>query len=104
MAVSRDVKLQRQKWRERQARYRQRLREKVAELIPEEPCYRCRKYGVDTELAHVKPTGVRGRGRGFGQRLRDVLKNPECFVRMCVPCHRGFDAGKHGLELEEAPF
>lgn len=101
MAVS--IKRRRQ-WRDAQRRYRDKLKRQVDELIPPEPCYRCKVYGEPTELAHVKPTGVRGRGRGFCRRMRDVLANPRAYVRLCKRCHRGFDAGKHGLELEEAPF
>lgn len=100
----------RAKWRLYQARYRARLREKVDTIHPPEPCRRCHRY-MPTELAHLKPTtvhsrgrGFRRRGRGFAQRMRDVLQNPEAYVRLCVRCHRGYDAGHHGLELEPAPF
>ena len=96
--------VRRQQWREATTRYRAKLRAQVDALLPPEPCFRCHVYGEATELAHIKPTGVNGRGRGCGQRLRDVLKNPTHFVRLCVPCHRGFDSGKLDLELEPAPF
>lgn len=36
--------------------------------------------------------------------LLDVLKNSESYARLCQACHRAFDRGEVGLEMEEAPF
>lgn len=39
------------------------------------------------ELAHVRPTGLHGRGRGMTERLRDVLHNPDAYRLVCRPHH-----------------
>lgn len=48
---------------------------------------RCLKdYGL--EFAHVKPTGVIGRGRGLSRRYLDIKQNPDCYVLACRACHK----------------
>lgn len=46
------------------------------------------------ELAHLKPTGLRGRSRGSERQLKDVLANPTCYARLCRACHVEMDAGQ----------
>lgn len=91
-------------WRERQARRRKKLRALVAAVLPDDRCARCKMYDVALEWAHLEPTGLRGRSRGSSETLKDILANPDSYARLCVPCHRGFDAGEHGIELDAAPF
>ena len=39
------------------------------------------------EFAHVKETGLKGRGRGRAERYRDIKANPECYILACRSCH-----------------
>lgn len=48
--------------------------------------------GAKLEFAHVSPTGLCGPGRGLRTRYFDILKNPECYVLLCRPCHRRRDS------------
>jgi len=89
--------------RERKRRQREKLRNLVLLLFPKD-CFRCHRFGLEMEFAHLKPTGLRGRQRGSVEALRDVLQNRESYARLCWECHRGIDSGKLPLELEEAPF
>lgn len=43
------------------------------------------------EFAHIKPTGLMGRGRGMPDRYHDIKRNPDCYVLRCRPCHRAWD-------------
>jgi hypothetical protein len=43
------------------------------------------------EFAHVKETGLSGRGRGMRLRVLDVERHPDCYKLMCWPCHKRFD-------------
>jgi len=89
--------------RERNQRYRSRLRDRCIELLGGR-CRRCRST-QHVEFAHIKETPLRGRGRGLDRRYRDILKHPDCYVPMCHGCHRAFTlAGDYraiyGLLLE----
>lgn len=44
------------------------------------------------EFAHLKPTGLCGRGRGLNHRVLDILRNPHDYVLLCRKCHRRHDA------------
>jgi hypothetical protein len=68
---------------------------------------RCRKCGAKRsrlkrgrlktgplEFAHVKPTGLCGRGRGLKNRFVDVLRNPDCYELLCHGCHHVLDMRK----------
>jgi hypothetical protein len=106
-------------WRAATARYRALLHERVKVLLGD----RCQHCGLSEtedagpirlEFAHVALTGVKGRGRGSYQRLRDVEKNPESYLVLCRPCHMDLDFGYDPweprrpdpaqLELEAVPF
>lgn len=73
--------------------YRQRLKERaylqVGGLFP---C--CAKCGDDERLqmAHTKPTGLNGHGRGLSRRYLDVLKNIDSYRLLCRGCHKDFDS------------
>lgn len=68
---------------------RRRARKAVAGLLPIEcvSCGQTRKL----EMAHVKPTGLCGEGRGYERRYLDALKHPTSYVLLCRPCHVAFD-------------
>lgn len=76
-------------------RHRKELIEKFGEKCQNSRC----GATYDLEFAHVKPTGLRGRGRGRKERISDVRKHPECYRLLCGACHELFDDG--GLELNE---
>lgn len=67
---------------------------------------RCSRDGCRSrsrlELAHVKPTPLRGRGRGFNDRVLDVLRHPDAYVLLCRRHHLEFDRrrGQPGIEGE----
>lgn len=44
------------------------------------------------EFAHTKPTGLQGMGRGFNERVLDVLRNPDAYRLLCRSCHMRLDA------------
>jgi hypothetical protein len=98
---------QRERWRQATRRYRRRLLARVLalpQLQPPDRCFRCRRYEERIEFAHVRPTGLNGRARGWSEALRDILRNPDHYRRLCWDCHRRYDRGGIGLQLEEAPF
>jgi DNA-directed RNA polymerase subunit RPC12/RpoP len=53
----------------------------------------CRRCGsrVKLEFAHVKPTKVKGMGRGQQVRYGDIKRNPDAYELLCRDCHRAFD-------------
>lgn len=55
-------------------------------------CQFCPSVYVKLEWAHLRPTGLRGEGRGSNHRALDIKRHPERYVLLCVPCHRGLDA------------
>jgi hypothetical protein len=54
-------------------------------------CGECGTTSATLEFAHVAKTGVRGRGRGFWNRTRDIKANPEAYRLLCRPCHMDLD-------------
>lgn len=47
----------------------------------------------ELEFAHVKPTKLNGRGRGFNHRVKDVRSHPEAYRLLCKACHWFLDFG-----------
>lgn len=45
----------------------------------------------ELQFAHIKPTGISGRGRGLAVRYHDIKNNPECYMLMCKWHHKKFD-------------
>lgn len=43
------------------------------------------------EFAHVKPTGMCGRGRGLIGRYHDIKRNRDCYALRCRRHHRRYD-------------
>jgi hypothetical protein len=85
-------------------RYREKLRLRCLDLLGDR-CRRCRSTR-HIEFAHIKPTGLRGRGRGLDRRYRDILANPDCYLPLCHDCHLAYtQAGDYreifGIFLEE---
>jgi hypothetical protein len=47
------------------------------------------KEGIPSlEFAHIKPTGLNGRGRGQTQRVLDIERHPDAYRLLCKECHR----------------
>lgn len=55
-------------------------------------CEYCRSI-QDLEFAHIKPTKLKGMGRGKDRRAYDIKRNPDSYMLMCQKCHRAFDKG-----------
>ena len=46
------------------------------------------------EFAHLRPTGLEGRGRGCAERYYDIRKNADSYVLLCHGCHFRLDGGE----------
>ncbi len=77
------------------ARQNEWVKRRWVELIEEYGgcCQACQK-AYDLEFAHTVPTGIHGKGRGKSRRLRDILKNRDCYRLLCFDCHDILD-GMH---------
>ena len=51
----------------------------------------------DLEFAHVKETGLSGRGRGRKERYYDIIKNPESYRLLCQFHHKLMDDERDAL-------
>lgn len=49
------------------------------------------------EFAHLRPTGLMGKGRGSYERYLDVKLNPTSYTVLCRYCHMEFDK----IEIKE---
>lgn len=72
------------------ARYRQRLKARARALFGSR-CRGCHRDELELHLAHVRPTRLKGPGRGLSQRYLDALQHPECYTVLCEDCHAAFD-------------
>ena len=43
------------------------------------------------EFAHIKPTGLKGWGRGRKERYYDIMNNKDSYKLLCKTCHKEFD-------------
>jgi len=68
--------------------YRRRREKLVQEYGGE--CERCRSK-ERLEFAHLMNTPLSGRGRGYNNRVLDVIRYPECYILLCNVCHRQMD-------------
>lgn len=69
------------------------------------PCEKCGDRKGKREMAHLTPTGLNGAGRGVERRYYDITRNPGCYGRLCVPCHRTIDKPGHPrLVRTQLPF
>lgn len=76
-------------------KYRQDLKARALALIGDACVWCGSKENVDA--AHVKPTALRGPGRGLEKRYKDVVKHQDHYRPMCKKHHRMFDAYVAGL-------
>jgi hypothetical protein len=47
--------------------------------------------GKKIEFAHIRPTELKGAGRGRKERYFDIVKHPDDYVPFCKDCHFLFD-------------
>jgi len=68
------------------------LRRKWVKLIEEfgGVCQSCAGT-EELEFAHVKPTGLKGNGRGKFHRYYDVLRHRRSYILLCMTCHDELD-------------
>lgn len=70
-------------------RYRQSLKTRaILAFLFHDQCFACGARGVPLQFAHLKPTTLKGEGRGLDRRYRDILRHPDCYARLCANCHR----------------
>jgi hypothetical protein len=53
------------------------------------------------EFAHLRPTGIFGRGRGRKERIADIRAHKDHYVLLCHRCHDKFDRmglGPRGMQ------
>lgn len=43
------------------------------------------------QWAHLRPTGLSGKGRGYNHRVLDIRRNPDHYALLCRDCHISFD-------------
>jgi len=69
------------------------FKKKLTELRKEREnkCEQCNMKKNRLEFAHIKPTGLNGKGRGRNRRVLDIMKNKDCYKLLCRSCHRDFD-------------
>lgn len=65
------------------------LRIRVGRHFPEK-CEICDEQS-DLEFAHLRPTEVSGRSRGWERTLKDILANLDAYAQLCRGCHREFN-------------
>ena len=53
-------------------------------------CWNCGSQ-EGLEFAHMEPTKLNGRGRGYSQRILDVINNPTKYMLVCKECHHEID-------------
>ncbi len=56
------------------------------------------KETEDLQFAHRIKTNLSGKGRGSGERVRDIRKNPLSYILLCRTHHDKLD-GRHLEEL-----
>jgi hypothetical protein len=68
------------------------LTKKRLQLIREygNKCFVCGNVN-NLQFAHIKPTKIKGVGRGKQNRTYDVQKNPKSYILLCPTCHYYLD-------------
>lgn len=78
----------------------------MAELVEQrgDLCERCGEAECrPLEFAHVRHTGLCGRGRGMTERIMDIRKHPECYLLLGKECHKEVDGpGYYRLKYKPA--
>lgn len=82
-----------------QTRWRHKKR---LELILEygDICYMCLQPNLldsNIEFHHIHPTAISGMGRGYDNRIRDIIKHKDCYITVCRSCHEKLH-GYHGYK------
>lgn len=65
-------------------------------------CQRC-PSSKGLQFAHVKPTGLYGRGRGRAERYHDIQRHPDAYELLCRRCHMKLDWGRQAEAPTEQP-
>lgn len=87
----------------KQAQRRQRMLTQMAAWRAG-PCEQCGGDEHPREMAHLRPTGLNGRGRGIERRYYDARRHPKSYARLCVPCHRTHDRSNARLRRRQLPY
>jgi hypothetical protein len=58
----------------------------------------------ELEFAHVAPTGLNGRGRGYNDRTQDVRRHPEAYRLLCSSCHWKLDHPEPPPVIDDFPL
>lgn len=54
--------------------------------------YNRNRHKPNLQFAHIRATGLKGRGRGRKERILDIRKNPDAYRLLCRTCHTEHDA------------
>ena len=54
---------------------------------------------VQLEFAHIKPTGLNGKGRGQTARYYDIVNKPDSYKLVCQRCHKKPENQPRGVLL-----
>ena len=73
-------------WRQRTFKLREQRGDRC-EFVDPETKKRCRATSY-LEFAHIKKTGLNGRGRGQTQRVRDIERYPDAYLLVCKSHHK----------------
>lgn len=77
----------------RQAKWQSEVMKKLRDTF--EPrcreCPDCPYQGNEMEFAHIKETGLNGRGRGRSSRYYDIKNNPDSYFLCCHEKHVEID-------------
>jgi len=63
-------------------------------------CFKCGKK-KDLEFAHIRKTGVSGRGRGQKARYYDIMNHPKSYRLLCDECHLKFERGEIKMDEDD---
>lgn len=80
--------------------YRRKLRRRARRILAGAGLIQCLACQATRglEMAHLEPTGLSGRGRGWERRYLDAIRNPNSYVLLCRACHVAYDNPSPGNE------
>lgn len=73
----------------RKARYRHKKRMNLI-LDYGDICYIClqvKGFDLKLEFHHLSSTDLKGAGRGYDNRIRDIMRNRDKYITLCRSCH-----------------
>lgn len=84
----------REKWLENHPTYYRDLFNRLFDELRQLFGGRCKCCGstLSLQFAHIKETGLSGRGRGKSRRYYDIKKHPDCYALLCEKCHKLLDS------------